>query len=145
MQDKGYIDATQEAGKDFYIRLVNSGSITMLNMLKFKDVADYSNLLEIAPEGEITGEEAYKLYIKETLPFLEEAGSEVIYYGKGGKFLVGPEAENWDVVLLVKHKSVADFMAFAQNEAYLKVAGHRTAALADSRLLPMVDTNAELD
>ncbi len=32
-------------------------------------------------------------------------------------------------------------MAFAQNDKYLKTTGHRTAALLDSRLLPM----SELD
>ena len=45
--------------------------------------------------------------------------------------------EEWDTVLLVKHKSIAAFMAFATNEEYLKGVGHLTAALADSRLLPI--------
>jgi hypothetical protein len=31
-------------------------------------------------------------------------------------------------------------MAFAVQEAYLAGIGHRTAALADSRLLPMVES-----
>lgn len=53
-------------------------------------------------------------------------------------FLIGPSDELWDKVLLVEHESVARFMAFAQDEAYLKYAGHRTASLDDSRLLPIV-------
>jgi len=40
-------------------------------------------------------------------------------------------------VLLVEHPSVEKFLEFAKNENYLKTAGHRTAALEDSRLLPM--------
>ena len=35
--------------------------------------------------------------------------------------------------------TLADFMAFASNEAYLAGIGHRTAALEDSRLLPLVE------
>lgn len=32
-------------------------------------------------------------------------------------------------------------MAFAQHEAYLQGIGHRTAALEDSRLLPLTEIN----
>jgi len=56
-----------------------------------------------------------------------------LFFGKCTHFLIGPEAEQWDTMLLVKHQSVDIFMAFAQNDAYLKTAGHRTAALHDSR------------
>ena len=52
--------------------------------------------------------------------------------------MIGPEAEKWDAMLLVQHESAEKFIAFAQDESYLKIAGHRTAALEDSRLLPMV-------
>jgi uncharacterized protein (DUF1330 family) len=109
----------------------------MLNLLKFREQADYKGAPHLAPSTPLTGEEAYRLYMEHTLPFLKEAGSEVIYYGKGGPFLIGPESEQWDAVLLVKHQSTEQFMAFAQNKAYLHGAGHRTAALEDSRLLPM--------
>jgi len=72
-----------------------------------------------------------------TMPFIADVGSQVLFYGKCNHFLIGPEAEQWDAVLLVKHVSVDIFMAFAQNEAYLEIVGHRTAALQDSRLLPL--------
>jgi len=133
---KSYFDATPEAGKAFYLKQPE-GSVVMLNLLKFKKVADYSQYPDLAPKKEISGAEAYKLYIDNTLPFLKDAGSEVLFKGKGGQFLIGPEAENWDYVLLVKHKSSKKFMEFAVNKAYLKIAGHRAAALEDSRLLPI--------
>lgn len=41
--------------------------------------------------------------------------------------------------MLVRQSSVQAFMAFATNEAYLAGIGHRTAAIADSRLLPLVE------
>lgn len=131
-----YINATQEAGKEFFLRK-NQGKFIMLNQLKFKEIADYSSTLDIAPANEISGKEAYDLYIKHTLPFLEEAGSKVLFQGTGNSFLIGPSNEKWDLVLLVEHQSVAKFMEFAQNQEYLKVAGHRIAALEDSRLLPL--------
>ena len=40
--------------------------------------------------------------------------------------------------MLVRQQSVATFMAFASDEAILAGLGHRTAAVEDSRLLPLV-------
>lgn len=136
MPQQNHIHATQEAGKAFFMRGI-SGPVVMLNLLKFKDIADYASSPALASETDISGAEAYKLYMRGVSPLLEAAGGEVLFQGKGGSFLIGPESESWDLVLVVKHASVQKFMAFAQDEAYLKIAGHRTAALQDSRLLPM--------
>ncbi len=140
MSNQKYLDATQEAGRSFYMRGIQ-GEVTMLNLLKFKPIADYSEFEHLAPDEEITGEQAYQLYIEHTLPFLHDAGGEILFQGKGGGFLIGPDEENWDLVLLVKHKDVATFMEFAQNKEYLKGLGHRTAALEDSRLLPIEENH----
>lgn len=131
-----FLDVTPEAGKQFFSN-PPKGEIVMLNLLKFKDIADYSRTPALAPEAVISGKKAYELYMQHTLPFLKEAGSEVLFSGTSSSFLIGPSHENWDFVLLVKHKDAATFLAFAQNEAYLSIAGHRTAALEDSRLLPV--------
>lgn len=133
---KTYIHPTQEAGKAFYQKQIQ-GPVTMLNLLRFRDVADYSESPHLSPEGELAGKAAYQLYMQHTLPFMKEAGGEVIFYGAAADYLIGPSEEKWDVVLIVRYPSAGAFLAFAQNEAYLKGIGHRTAALADSRLLPM--------
>lgn len=131
-----YIEPTQEAGAALFRRNLE-GPVVMLNLLKFRAVADYSNFPQLAPASPISGEEAYARYIEHTLPFLTESGGEVLFRGIGGPVVIGPEDESWDLVLLVKHQSLSRFMQFAQHEGYLKGAGHRTAALLDSRLLPM--------
>ena len=77
--------------------------------------------------------------MKATLPELEKAGSKLLFYGESNSYLIGPTDEQWDMVLLVEHESVAKFMEFAKNEDYLKGAGHRAAALEDSRLLPITE------
>lgn len=135
-----YIEVSQEAGQAFFSR-PPEGPVVMLNLLKFRETADYAQNPELAPEQEISGREAYELYMTHTFPFLKEAGSEVIFSGKSSAFLIGPEEENWDLVLLVRHASAAKFLEFARNEAYLRGAGHRTAALLDSRLLPVEELN----
>lgn len=133
-----YISPKPEAGKEFFMNYRGKGKVVMLNLLRFKEVADYTGLDEIKPEGDISGRDAYKLYMKHTLPFLDEAGGKLLFRGNSSDFLIGPETEKWDLALLVEHKSAEAFVAFAQNEGYQKIAGHRTAALADSRLLPMI-------
>lgn len=136
---KNYIDATDEQGKKFYQHFINKRKVVMLNLLKFKAQADYGKATDLKPASDITGKEAYQLYLDHTLPELNKAGSRVIFYGSSQYFLIGPESEKWDAVLLVEHQSVVKFMEFARNENYLKTAGHRTAALEDSRLLPICE------
>ncbi|MBU2997584.1 DUF1330 domain-containing protein [Cellulophaga baltica] len=134
-----HIDANPESGKKFYQDFHNKGKIVMLNLLKFRQKADYTNLGQIKPDNEVSGKEAYKLYMKNTLPELKKVGSRIIYYGKSNGFLIGPESEKWDAILIVEHESVLKFMEFAKNKNYLQNVGHRTAGLEDSRLLPSTE------
>ncbi len=134
---KNYIEPTQEAGRKFFTS-DHIGQITMLNLLRFKEKADYTDSPELMPEKAGSGASAYLTYMKCATPLIEKAGSKVLFSGKPSGFLIGPEDENWDYMLLVSHLSKESFLAFASDEAYLKIAGHRTAALEDSRLLPLV-------
>ncbi len=115
------------------------GPVTMLNLLRFREVADYSVSPELAPTHPLSGHEAYDLYIEHTRPYLMESGGSITFLGDGGHMFIGPADERWDVVMLIKQNSIDDFFAFASNEAYLAGMGHRAAALADSRLLPVVE------
>jgi hypothetical protein len=111
----------------------------MLNLLRFRAVADYSASPELAPPQPITGAAAYYLYVAHTLPLLRKSGGDLLFAGEGGPFLIGPEEERWDRAMLIRQKSTGAFMAFAVQQAYLAGIGHRTAALSDSRLLPLVE------
>lgn len=135
-----HIGVKPEIGKKFYLDYKDKGKIVMLNLLKYRTKADYTNFENLKPEKEISGEEAYELYMKHTLPELIKAGGKVLFFGKSKHFLIGPENEDWDVVLLVEHESVDTFLAFTKNEDYLKTAGHRNAALENSRLLPITES-----
>ena len=116
-----------------------SGPVTMLNMLRFRETADYTASPDLAPGQPVSGREAYERYIEHTLPFLKSSGGSLIFLGDGGHFFIGPPNEQWDLVMLVRQASIEDFFSFADNEAYLVGVGHRTAALLDSRLLPLED------
>ena len=132
-----YLEPTQESGRALMVRQI-AGEVVMLNLLKFRDVADYSGAPELAPGDPISGAEAYDRYIRHTIPHLRKSGGEVLFFGSGGRFLIGPAAEDWDAVLVVRQSSVQAFVEFASNAEYLAGMGHRVAALLDSRLLPLV-------
>ena len=134
-----FLEVTQEAGVALFRRNI-TGEVVMLNLLRFRDVADYSVNPELMPSQAISGAEAYQKYIEHTLPFLKESGGDLVFLGKGGSFLIGPQDEQWDLVMLVRQKSLSDFIAFSSNQEYLAGMGHRTAALEDSRLLPLVES-----
>jgi len=135
---KRYLDVTHEAGAALFARGIE-GAVVMLNLLRFREVADYSANPELKPREPISGAQAYQKYMDHTLPFLRQSGGDVVFLGKGAKNLIGPWEERWDLVMLVRQKSLSDFMAFAQDQGYLAGIGHRTAALEDSRLLPLVE------
>lgn len=135
-----YLEPTQESGRAFVMRKI-PGTVVMLNLLRFRAVADYSTTPELAPRSPITGEAAYGLYMEHTLPHLERSGGKLLFYGRGGPFLIGPLDEYWDAAMLVQQRSTEEFLAFASNHEYLSGIGHRTAALEDARLLPLQEVH----
>lgn len=140
-EDARYLEPTQESGRALMSRRIE-GRVVMLNLLRFRKTADYSAAPHLAPAAPISGAAAFKLYIEHTLPHLEKSGGEIVFLGKGGGFLIGPAGERWDLAALVRQNSVADFLAFASNQEYAAGLGHRAAALEDSRLLPLVESEA---
>jgi len=136
-----YLNPSDESAKQLFSQPIQ-GEVIMLNLLRFKEVADYSNLPEIAPREVISGKEAYQIYINQTLPFLEKSGGEIMLLGKSEYFFIGPMEEKWDLVMMIKQKSLESFLAFASDPLYSNVIGHREAALLDSRLLPIEEINS---
>jgi hypothetical protein len=135
-----YLEPSQAAGHALLMRHI-PGAVVMLNLLRFRAVADYSKTPHLAPAEPVSGSSAFERYIEHALPHLRRSGGELLFLGSGGPFLIGPETERWDLVMLVRQQSVAAFMAFASDAGYLAGLGHRTAALEDSRLLPLVPSH----
>ena len=55
-----YLDPTQAAGRAFMLRAI-AGPVVMLNLLRFRDVADYDGQPELSPPQPISGAAAYDL------------------------------------------------------------------------------------
>jgi len=108
----------------------DDGPIVMLDLVRFKDRADGIH----AADG-ITGAEAYGRYGLAVAEHLERVGAKVLTAMSAQECVIGPFEGEWDMVLLVEYPSRQAFLAMTGDPGYLQIHQHRTAALADSRLI----------
>jgi hypothetical protein len=135
-----YLEPSDETGGAFFARALR-GPVVMLNLVRFREMADYSATPELAPSEPISGEQAYGRYLEHMLPFLEESGGEVVFVGEGGPLLIGPDSERWDLAMMVRQTNAKAFLSFAADPEFLAGLGHRLAALEDARVLPLVEVS----
>jgi uncharacterized protein (DUF1330 family) len=126
-----HIDPTSAQAGAFAATATAEEPVFMLNLLRFKDRAD-----GIDADDAITGAEAYARYAANTAKHLERVGASIVWAGACDTALIGPGEEEWDVAAVVRYPSRAAFLEMVGDEDYLAGARHRTAALADSRLIP---------
>ena len=108
--------------------------IQMLNLIRLRDLADY-------PEGHpnhgkgLTGREAYAIYKAGIAPIIAAAGGGMVWQPPLECVVTGP-ADEWDEAFVMGYPNSGAFMAMVKNPHYIAdVVPHRTAAVADSRLI----------
>ena len=124
-----HIDPTKETFAKFR-ETDRPGPIHMLNLVKFREKAVY-------PDGrDVSGAEAYKSYARESGPIFRGLGGKQVWIGKPEVMLIGPQdAEQWDIAFIAEYPSVQAFVNMLRDPVYREAAKHRTAGVADSRLL----------
>ncbi|MDO6472650.1 DUF1330 domain-containing protein [Maribacter sp. 1_MG-2023] len=124
MKKEAFLEINEEQFKAF-VKFPKDTSVVMLNLLKFK---------ELVTETGLSGADSYKEYMKKATPFFIKAEAEILFMGKETTMLIGPEDEElWDKILLIKYKTISDFLEMIQAEGY---PSHlRNQALEDSRLI----------
>ena len=120
-------------------------AVVMLNLLRFREVADYSRHPDLAPDVPISGAEAYARYGAAAMPHLSTTGAELVYRASARATIIGPVGEEWDEVVLVRYPSPAAFLGMVTAPEYVRLSGHRTAALADSRLVATAPNDRPAD
>lgn len=108
----------------------NDEPVVMINLLRFKERAD-----GIDAADEISGAEAYARYAAGVQPFLDGAGGRVLLACAVSDSVIGPDDGEWDMILAVQYPSRRAFLDMISDPEYLAVHAHRSAALADSRLI----------
>ena len=100
--------------------------IKMVNLLKFKDKAEY----EDGRETNLSGKEAYKIYADEVLVHLERVGGKSIFFGEVQRLMLGEVEELWDWVAIAEYPSRKAMLEMIMNSEYQKSEEHRSAGLA---------------
>lgn len=126
------INPNREDLQAFAERMPGDTPILMLNLLRFNDRATYDADGLHAP---CSGREAYARYSRTALGKVKGVGGEVQVMADVHLALIAPKEELWDLLLLVRYPSSAAFLSMLSDPEYQAATVHRSAALADSRLI----------
>jgi uncharacterized protein (DUF1330 family) len=103
-----------------------SGRFVMVNLLKFKDKAEYAD----GSDADLSGAEAYARYGKAVQACLASVGGRQVYAGPVTGLMLGEVEELWDMVALAEYPSLAAMQAMISSPEYQAIEHHRKAGLA---------------
>ena len=103
----------------------NIGPISMVNLLKYKDKADYTDGRDV----NLSGKEAYMLYANEVINLITKYGGEFIFAGKVNRLMLGEVEEMWDSVAIAKYPNRKAMFEMTMDPEYQKIHIHRDAGL----------------
>lgn len=106
-------------------------AIVMLNLLKFKDKAQYADGRATA----LSGREAYMLYGAAMQKVVERNGGKFLFGGMIEQLVIGEVEEMWDTFALVEYPSAAAFARIATSPEVSEIGVHRAAGLAGQLLI----------
>ena len=122
-----YINATTKTDQqmDALLKADNGGPVCMVNLLKFREKAEY----EDGRETDLTGIEAYQIYGAVTGSLIKELGGDVVFTSVFNGMVVGEVEELWDVMAIAKYPTLQSFIDMVASPEYLKAYHHRLAGL----------------
>jgi uncharacterized protein (DUF1330 family) len=104
----------------------DDGKFVMVNLLKFKERAEY----EDGSDADLSGAEAYARYGKAVQDCLAAVGGRAVYAGPVTGLLLGEVEELWDMVALAEYPSLAAMQQMVGSPEYQAIEKHRKAGLA---------------
>ena len=104
----------------------NEAPIAMLNLLKFKEKAEY----EDGRDTDLTGEQAYAIYSVEVVEHLKKVGGKVSFGGSINRLMLGEMDDLWDATFIAKYPSKKAMLKMITDPDYLESNKHRVAGLA---------------
>ena len=99
--------------------------ITMLNLLKFKEKAEY----EDGRETDLSGKGAYSIYDQEVVEHLKKVGANWVLSGKVSRLMIGEAEDLWDSVAIARYPSRKAMFEMIMDPDYLESEKHRSAGL----------------
>ena len=125
MQYKNSVHPTKEQMEGF-LEGDSEAPIAMINLLKFREKAQY----EDGRDTDLTGEQAYAIYMDEVVGHLKKVGGEVSFGGSINRLMLGEVEELWDKTFIAKYPSKKAMLKMVTDPDYLESNKHRVAGLA---------------
>ncbi len=111
------------------------GPIYMVNLLKFKDKAEY----EDGRETDLTGEQAYGIYGAAVSKLLKKFGGAAMFSASVERLMLGEVEELWDKVAIAMYPSRTAMMEMMRSDEMQEIGVHRAAGLAGQLNIESVD------
>ena len=102
------------------------GPFVMVNLLKFRDRAEYPD----GSDAHLSGREAYERYGAEVGKLIAALGGRIHFSGTVTGLMIGEVEELWDAVALAEYPSLAAFRSMATSAEMRAIERHRSAGLA---------------
>ncbi len=102
------------------------GPIHMVNLLKFKERAEY----EDGRDTDLTGAEAYQIYGRGVAELLPTYGGSITFAADVTFLALGQVEDLWDEVAIATYPNRAALLAMSTSDEWRALAVHRTAGLA---------------
>lgn len=112
------IQKMQEKGPD--------GPVFMINLLKFKDKAEYAD----GRETDLTGYQAYQLYGAGVAGLLPEFGGRFFFMADVTFLSLGQVEDLWDEVAIAVYPDRGSLFRMSTSQEWLDLSVHREAGLA---------------
>ncbi len=129
-----YVNPSRE-NFDLYKSLPRDVPVHLLNMIRYRDLADYPAGHGHADQG-LSGAQAFAIYFERLLPVLDQLGAGMVWEGRFDSVITGPADFEWDRVFVMGFPTAAAFLALVSDPHYkAEVVPHRTAGVLDSRLV----------
>ena len=125
MEYKNSVHPTKEQMEGF-LEGDTEAPIAMINLLKFREKAQY----EDGRDTDLTGEQAYAIYMDEVVGHLKKVGGEVSFGGSINRLMLGEVEELWDKTFIAKYPSKKAMLKMVTDPDYLESNKHRVAGLA---------------
>ena len=108
-----------------FLETGNDEPIYMVNLLKFKDKAEYPD----KRETDLSGKEAYAIYAEEVQHHLAKVGAKSIFGASVKRLMLGEVEELWDSVAIATYPNRKAMLEMISDPDYIKSAQHRVAGL----------------
>ena len=115
-----------EAQMKGFLEPGSDGPIYMLNLLKFREKAEYAD----GRETDLSGQEAYMIYGQAVGGLLLKHGGGPMFSARVERLMLGEVEELWDTVAIAMYPSRQAMLEMVSSPEYAEIAVHRDAGLA---------------